>query len=46
MMVKSPCNNKTPAKKNKIFGPFRFVEPRFQCIMYDVLLFWIKSVVD
>jgi hypothetical protein len=24
-IVTSPCNNKTPVIKNKIFGPFRFV---------------------
>jgi hypothetical protein len=31
LIVKSPCNNKTPAIKNTIFCPFRFVKPRFQC---------------
>jgi hypothetical protein len=31
-LVKKPCNNKIPAIKKKIFGPFRFVKPRFQRI--------------
>jgi hypothetical protein len=31
-MIKSPCNNKNLPIKNKIFGPFRFVKSRFQCI--------------
>jgi hypothetical protein len=31
IIVKSPSNNKAPAIKNKIFGPFRFVKPRFPC---------------
>jgi hypothetical protein len=30
-IVKSPCNNKTPAIKNKFIDPFRFVIPRFLC---------------
>jgi hypothetical protein len=30
---KNPTNNKTPAIKKKIFGPFRFVKPRFPCTM-------------
>jgi hypothetical protein len=32
LIVKSPSNNKTPAIKNRIFVPFRFVIPRFPCM--------------
>lgn len=32
LIVKSRCNGKTLAIKNKIFGPFRFVKQRFRCI--------------
>jgi hypothetical protein len=31
-IVKSPTNNKIPAIKYKIFGPFRFVILRYPCI--------------
>jgi hypothetical protein len=32
-IIRIPTNNKTPAINNKIFGPFRFVKPRFPCIL-------------
>jgi hypothetical protein len=32
LCLKSPSNNKTPAIKNKIFVPFRFIKRRFHCI--------------
>jgi hypothetical protein len=31
LIIKSPCNSKTPAIKNNISGPLRFVKLRFQC---------------
>jgi hypothetical protein len=31
IIIKSHCNNKTPLT-NKLFGPFRFIKPRFQSI--------------
>jgi hypothetical protein len=32
-IVKIFCYNKHPAIKNKIFGPFRLVKARFQCML-------------
>jgi hypothetical protein len=37
-IIENLRNNKTLAIKNKIFVPFRFVKPRFQCI--NVLKMW------
>jgi hypothetical protein len=32
LRLKRPFNNKTSAAKNTIFGPFRFIKPRFPCM--------------
>jgi hypothetical protein len=45
-IVEKTTNNKTPALKNKILGPFRFVKLRFPCTIKsskDMFTYLIKT---